>query len=293
MQISPVSGSCRRRTFAVRRRLIFGVTLLALSAAGCVSLTAVKNFSAVSAQTADYRALVDDYADSTRRYMLYRGPNPAPELQANAEQAQRNRANLLALQATLCDYMAALGALAEDHAAELSGSGDKLVGSMTATHLVSADDVEAANALATILLRVYAGDRQQRALERVIGEANAPLQRIAAALEKFVETEYPAQLDREMGAMRQMLQENIAENSRLATQLEPVKGLARLMYDDRLRALEARRSQAGPYGKVLRTIAAGHQALYESREHLNVQNVSVRLRTYTADLKTLGKAVHP
>jgi hypothetical protein len=273
-------------------RLIVAIVLLAFVQSGCVSLTAVKNFSAVAADTASYRAILDDYADSTRRYTLYRGGELSPELQANIEQARRNRDSLLVLQSTVCEYLAALGALAEDRGAELSGAGDKLVGSLHATNLVNERDVAAANALATILLRVYAGDRQQRALERVIGEANAPLQRLAAALEKFVETEYPAQLDREAGAMRQMLDENIIRNGRLPPPLEPVKDLARLMYDDRQRASDRHRAEAAPYAKVLRTIAAGHQALYDSRDHLNYRYVSDRLRTYTADLKTLGKAVH-
>jgi hypothetical protein len=292
MRIPPAHGVCLLRAKSRRIRIALALGLVAFAHSGCVSLTAVKSFSTVSAETASYRTIVDDYADSTRRYALYRGAEASPELQANIEQAQRNRDALLLLQSTLCDYMAALGALADDRGGELSGAGNRLVGSLHATQLVGADDVEAANALATILLRIYAGDRQQRALERVIGEANAPLQRVASALGKFVETEYPAQLDREAGAMRQMLDENIIQNGHLAPAVEPVKGLARLMYDERSRAVASRRAEAAPYAQVLRTIAAGHQALYDSRDHLNYRNVSDRLRTYTADLKTLGKAVH-
>lgn len=273
--------------------LVVMLGALAMACAGCVSLTAVQTFSKVSAETANYRAIVDDYADSARRYLLYRGPNPPAELQQNLEQAHVNRANLLALQTALCEYLEALGTLATDEAAPMAAAGDKLTAAMVSTRLVASDEVDAARAIARIALRVAAGAQQQRALRDVIGEANAPLQRVTAALEKFVGVEYVAQLDRESGAMRQMLSENIADNPRLESTMEPVKGLARLMYDDRQRDLELKRARVQPYVAVLHTIAAGHQALYESRDHLETKNLSDRIRTYTTDLKTLGKVVRP
>src|SRR4030095_1187491 len=100
----------RRRT-SVR---FVAVVWLALVAAGCANLGAVREFASTSSDAAQYKQIVGTYVDTPTRLMRYEPESQRPVLARQAAERQGQREQLLLRQRLIQAYMDALGQLAAD-----------------------------------------------------------------------------------------------------------------------------------------------------------------------------------
>lgn len=267
------------------------ILFLAAALAGCVDTTAVVTFSQISAQTASYTAVVNDYVDSAAREVRYAPDNAI--LQKMEQEAKDNQKGLLAIQQAIVDYMSALGKLAGDQQSGVTSASGTLVDSMVSTKLISSSDKDAATALANLIAGLATQGYQEKELHAIIEKSNAPFQKLMGTLKEFVGTEYPARINAEGARLKQTLYEDIAYNNQLGTDQRPAKSIASILYAERVVDLEARKTNAKAYLPVLDKISAGHQTLYDNRDKLDAKDLIAQMKGYSSDIKTLYNKLKP
>jgi hypothetical protein len=281
----------RRISALSDHRGLAAILLLSLALAGCVDNSAVVVFSQICAQSASYSSIVSDYVDSAARELRYAPDNG--ELRQMEVEAKGNRKDLEIIQQEVVDYMTAIGVLAGDQRSGMASGSSAIVGSMVTTKLISPSDKDSATALADLIARLATQGYQDSQLRSIIEKSNAPFQGLIGALKKFVGTEYPARLDAEEARLRQTLYEDIADNTQLGTDQRPAKTLASILYSERSVELESKKENAKAYLPILEKIAAGHQALYDGRDHLDAKDLVDHLKSYSSDIKTIYSRLKP
>lgn len=257
-------------------RGVLAASLLALAA--CTDLSAVRDFSRLSAGTADYRALVDRYGSFGNRLAYYR------ERPVDVGDRAAQREGLLALHTALTGYMTALGDLADDGVVSVSTA--PLAEAAQKAALFDAAMRPKVEALGNVVARAATAGWQQRELGRVIEAGNAPVQDITARLVRFAE----AQGDDDA-------QERLAIRTAYGRILENPRSdpaARRLVFErreERLAELDARAGARNAFIAAMRKIAEGHQALHDGRDRLSTAEVQRQIRAVNNDLRTIGRAL--
>jgi hypothetical protein len=257
-------------------RGVLAASLLVLAA--CTDLSAVRDFSRLSAGTADYRVLVDRYGAFGNRLAYYR------ERPVDVGDRAAQREGLLGLHTALTGYMDALGDLADD--AVVSVSTAPLAEAAQKAALFDAAMRPPVEALGNVVARAVTARWRQRELGRVIEAGNAPVQDITARLVAFAQ----AQGDDDV-------QERLAIRTTYGRILENPRSdpaARRLLFErreERLAELDARAGARTAFIAAMRKIAEGHQALHDGRDRLSTDEVQRQIRAVNNDLRTIGRAL--
>jgi hypothetical protein len=257
-------------------RGVLAAALLALAA--CTDLSAVRDFSRLSAGTADYRVLVDRYGSFGNRLAYWR------ERPVDVGDRAAQREGLLALHRALSDYMTALGDLADDSVVSVSTA--SLAEAAQKAGLFDAAMRPKVEALGNVVARAATAGWQQRELGRVIEAGNAPVQDITARLIAFAN----AQGDDDA-------QERLAIRTAYGRILENPRSdpaARRLVFErreERLAELDGRAATRDVFIAAMRKIAEGHQALNDGRDRLSTREVQRQIRAVNNDLRTIARAL--
>lgn len=90
------------------------IGFLLLTAQGCTDLKAIQDFAALSADSAEYTTLVNDYIESPQRQKRYQPESRHTKLEQMVQERADQKSTLLIRHAVIEQYMATLGALAAD-----------------------------------------------------------------------------------------------------------------------------------------------------------------------------------
>jgi hypothetical protein len=257
-------------------RLIRGcAAAVLLLAAACTDLSAVRDFSRLAANTADYRGLVERYAAYGDRLAFYR------ERPVDVGDRAAQREGLLALHTALTGYMAALGDLADD--ATVAVSTAPLAQAAQKASLFDTAMTPRVQALGDIVARAATGRWRQRELARVIEDGNAPVQDITARLVRFAEG--LAAEDLEERRIAAFTYDLAARRSNDPAGLRALREWRM----QRLAEIDARAGSRDAFIAAMRRIGEGHQTLYDNRDRLSAQETLRQIRAVNGQLRTIGR----
>ncbi|MET0266778.1 MAG: hypothetical protein ABW202_14310 [Duganella sp.] len=260
-------------------------TLLTLLLTGCANLGAIRDFGALSADSASYTALTEDYLGSperSKRYTLRKDDAQRTRLTEQAREREQLRVPLQLYHQAVSDYMAALATLAADEVTNYDGQINPLVDAASSNGLIPAQQADLVKAIGTLLTDAATNAYRQRELKQLITRANAPLQGILADTVRLM-----AAFDSAIADEKALYHAYYDELMHLAGQREPVA--AELLWSQHGAIVQgfARRQQAlAPYIDTLKTIAAAHQSLYDNRDKIADQEVLDQLKQYTRKIRS-------
>jgi hypothetical protein len=237
--------------------------LLAALLTGCADLSAIREFAGISARSAEYTTLVSQYAEFPEREKRFLPAAFHADLDRQSQRRAEQKKCLLLRHTVIEEYMTALGRLAADDVVVYDREVDALGKAVAENALAGEADASAFTSISKLIFRAAADDWRQRQLTELITEANAPFQAVVGALKQIVDKGFAGDLDTEEAAMQKHYRTLILSSQ------DPA-GIAALeeWRDFRLADLKARRSAVQGYSRVLASIAAGHQELFDHREDL-------------------------
>jgi len=239
--------------------------LLACVLSACTDLSAVREWSGTSLEATQFNEVVATYADTPERVAVYdKGQASFWETQAKMRRAQ---AKALELQLSLVgDYMEALYVLSADGVTDYTENVNQLTGSLNRTGLVAQSTVGAAGNLATTLLNAATDSWRKGEVGRLIGEANAPLQKILAGeLRSIVDKDFRGDLADEAGFLDSYFKRLL----RIGGGSETANAALNEWYVLRKQENARRVVAVDAYLRVLNKISEGHQKLYDNRNDLD------------------------
>ncbi len=243
------------------------VALVVLAASGCVSLGAVRDFASTSSDAVQYSHLVNAYAATPTRLKRYEPQSQWPVLDRQATEREGQRERLLLRQKLIQDYMDALGQLAADDLVSYDNQLDALGAAVKNAKFADQNEAAAFSAVSKLLVGAVTDRWRRGKVVSLIEQTEAPFQVVSVALDKYYGT----------------LQREGKDPAGLAALAE-----WREMREAQLRD---RDSAIASYTTVLKTIAAGHHKLYESRHELSKPEIKAEIHTYTMRLKEASTAI--
>ena len=267
------------------------VAWVVLTASGCVSLGAVRDFASTSSDAVQYSHLVSAYAGTPARLKRYEPPSQWPVLDRQTTEREAQRDRLLLRQKLIQEYMDALGQLAADDLVsyDLVSDDNQLDVLGNAVKNAKFDDQSEAAAFSAVskLLVGAVTDRWRRGkVVSLIEQTEAPFQVVMEAMITIVGTDFGSDVANERVALDKYY-------GTLQREGKDPAGLAALAEWREMREaqLRDRDSAIASYTTVLKTIAAGHHKLYESRHELSKPEIKAEIHRYTRRLKEASTAI--
>lgn len=264
---------------------------------GCANLDAVRNFANISADTADYQQLVNEYASGPILEKRYAPERAQPGLDAIAHAREGQKERLLAAQKVIVTYMATLGALADDKLPDVDKESDALEKSLEKSEFLAEGDAQAgkksSQAAATIvstLTRSTTDHWRQGRIKKILKEVDPSFQTTIEGLKAIIDMDFSAALDEEREAIYKYFNAAIAD-AKARGDTEGLPPIAKVVMEDKLSEIEIKRTAIKTYAKQLETIAQGHKDLASHVDNLSNKELARRLKGYANDLKALNKAV--
>lgn len=289
---SLVISSCLRK-FLAATFMSFFIFL----ASGCANLQAVHDFARISASTADYQQIVEDYATSPERQSRYQPERYPPYQDDDTGSLAEQKLKLEAAQRILVEYMAALAALAADDLPSIDTSVDDLVGSLEYARFIGEGDAAinketgtAAAMIAKILTRAVHDHWRQAQTSQIVREANDSVQIVTMGLREIVLEDFSSSIDHEEEAVRKYFESVIAAST-ASGDTDAVPSLARIMWLEHSDHIETRRERLTAYADILEKIGQGHEDLKINVDSLENKALRERLRNYGKDLQSLYTAI--
>ena len=266
--------------------LLSAVLLLAFTQGCATNLKAIQDFANLSAESAEYTALVDEYVEFPNRQKRYQPPSRHASLEAMAQERATQKSALLLRQHIIETYMNSLGRLAADDIVDNTEELGTLSAALQNQAGTNPQETEAYEKMAGILTKVAIDRWRQRQLQDLIEQANPPLQQILGALQHIVSDGFGGDLQTEEAAIQNYYTTLIMESN------DPA-GKAALAEWKELRTSQAQeRAQAvQTYRTVLDKISEGHQQLFDGRHQLDSKQVLEQVKHAVKDLQSLLDAI--
>jgi hypothetical protein len=270
----------------VRRLGAIVAVWVALATSGCANLAAIRQFAATSSDAAQYSRLVSAYVDGPARLKRYEPASAATDLDRRTAERRDQQERLLLRHKLVEEYMDALGALAADDLTTYDKDIDALGAAVRNAKFADQNEAKAFASVSKLLVTAATDRWRQRKLVSLIEEANAPFQTVMGALVTIVETGFVTDVSIERVALGK-------HYGTLQRESKDPAGLAALAEWQQLREAQLDDHDAAirNYVVVLKTIAAGHQKLYDSRHELSRVEVQREIGRYTKRLKEAFNAI--
>lgn len=264
------------------RILLNAVILLAFTQGCANNLKPIQDFANLSAESAEYTALVDEYIEFPIRQKRYQPPSRHAGLETMAQERAMQKTALLLRQSIVETYMNSLGRLAADEIVDNTEELAQLSAALQIQAGTNPQDTEAYGKIVGIVTKATTNRWQQHQLRDLIEQANSPIQHILGALERIVADGFGGDLQTEEAAIRNYYSTLIMESN------DPAGKAALAEWQEFRTVQEQERSQAiHTYGTVLHKISDGHQQLFDRRHALNKKEVLQQVTDSAKDLRTL------
>ena len=247
---------------------------------GCVDLKAVQDFANISAESAEYTSLVDNYLDFPNRQKRYR-PEQHAHFDAMAQERMAQKTELLIRYEIIQEYMEALGELAADGIVDQTKEFSKLTTALQTQASTSPNETAAAGKIAGFLTKAITEGWRQKQIQELIKKTNSPLQDHLTTLIGIVEG-YELSETIERDNIKRYYKTKILESK------DPA-GIAALKEWQKIReGASADRTQTiQTYASLLKKIAEGHQKLYDNRKDLATAQLVKQIKQSVKELKDL------
>jgi hypothetical protein len=281
-------GNHMSHGFLMKSRVARILTFTFLLAA-CVDLSEVAKFAAIS-ETANssFPGLVADIQASCERRANHSPEDKRQEVLAHCKSLGTSEDGLLQAQQVLLNYIEALKNLSSDQTITYGEKLDALPDALSQSGL---DDtqVKATTGLAKAIADAAIDGYRRKELGKLVGQTNGDIKTVTRALKKVIAGGYVTDLGLEEEAINAFFQTNLTEFGKQ----EPLTALlVRREWTEDLDAVQKRKDAAQAYGKVMDSIAAGHQKLYDSRGSWSTAELIKQLGPEISDIYRSTQEVH-
>jgi hypothetical protein len=249
---------------------------------GCVNLKAIQDFANISAESAEYTALVDNYVDFPHRQKRYQPEDRHAQLETMAQERLTQKTELLLRHDVIEEYMEALGRLAADEIVDQSEELSQLTTKLQSQAGTSPAETEAFGKIAGVLTNAIGDKWRKRQIQELIEQSNGPLQTILKSLQQIVTDGFGGDDQNEQFAIQSYYRTKIAQSN------DPA-GIAALMewQESREESLAAHTQAIQAYSALLEKISKGHQKLYDERNDLAKAELLQQIKKTVKELKDL------
>ena len=272
-------------SFMKLKIFLSGLLLLGLTQ-GCVDLKVIQDFANISAESAEYTTLVDNYVDFPDRQKRYQPENRHAQLDAMAQERLTRKAELLLRHHVIEEYMEALGGLAADEVVDQSEELSQLTTTLQSQAGTSPAETDAFGEITGILTNAISDKWRKQKIQELIERSNGPLQTILKSLKQIVVDGFGGDDQNEQFAIQSYYQTKIARST------DPA-GIAALMEWQELRvgALADHTKALQAYGSLIDEISEGHQKLYDGRKDLAKAQLVEQIKQSVKELQDLLKTI--
>lgn len=261
------------RKVSIPARYLFLLLPFLMAGSGCVNLEAVREFAAMSAETAAFTGLAVDYAESPLRMKRIQPEGFHADLDRNATERAAQVESLLCQQAVIEEYMVLLWQLASEEAVTFDEEIDALGERIRKTGLA---DPAACTGIVSILATAVADGWRQKKIKELIELSNSHFQKVVAAMRQIVEQGFRGAVEDEKICFTNyfrkiILQLRDAEGADSYNAACAAAALASVtdLNERKLDLLARKRAAIDSYLQVLDTIARSHQRLFDGRSDLS------------------------
>ncbi len=268
-------------SFMKLKILLSSFLLLGLSQ-GCADLKAIQDFANISAESAEYTTLVDNYLDFPNRQKRYQPADRHAQLDTMAQERMNRKSELLLRHEVIEEYMESMGKLAADDIVDQSKELSQLTTALKTHAGTNPGETEAFGKVAGILTKLVSDGWRQRQLQSLINQSNTPIQQILKSLKQIVSDGFGGDLQNEGFAIQNYYRTLIAQSN------DPAAKAALAEWQEVRVATLADHSQAlRAYATLLDKIAEGHQKLYFERKDLANKQLLEQIQQSAKELKDL------
>ena len=253
---------------------------------GCVDLKAVQDFANISAESAAYTTLVDNYVDFPNRQKRYQSEDRHAQLEAMAQERLVQKTELLLRHNVIEEYMEALGRLAADEIVDQSEELSQLTTKLQNQAGTSPAETEAFGKIAGVLTNAIGDKWRKRQIQELIERSNDPFQIIVNSLKQIVVEGFGGDDQNERFAIQSYYRTKIAQSS------DPA-GIAALMewQEHRENHVAGHTDTIQAYAAILEKISAGHQQLYDGRNDLSKDQLIQSIKKSAKELKDILSSI--
>lgn len=265
--------------------IVFNAIVLLAFTQGCTTnLKPIQDFANLSAESAQYTTLVDEYLDFPQRQKRYQPPSRHAKLDAMAQDRATQKTALLLRQSLIETYMKSLGRLAADEVVDNTEELAQLSTALESQTPTTPKEAEAFKKIAGIVTTVAVKRWRQDQLQNLIEQANAPIQQLLESLHRIVSDGFGGDLQTEEAAIQNYYMTLTMESQ------DPAGKAALAEWKDlRMSQVHKRSEAVRIYGTVLDRISEGHQRLFDHRQNLTKKEVLHQVGNSVKDLRSLLK----
>ena len=266
----------------MKLKILFSSLLLLGLTQGCVDLKAIQDFANISAESAEYTALVDNYVEFPNRQKRYQPADRHAQLDAMAQERMTRKTELLLRHEIVEEYMEALGQLAADEIVDQSEELSQLTTNLQSQAGTNPAETEAFGKIAGILTKAVSDGWRKSQLQNLIEQSNGPLQTILKSLKQIVVDGFGGDDQNEQFAIQSYYRTKIAQSN------DPA-GIAALMEWQELRVadLSNHTQTIQTYATLLDEVSEGHQKLFDERKDLANAQLLQQIQQSVKELKDL------
>ncbi|MGP0593554.1 hypothetical protein ACTRXD_13610 [Nitrospira sp. T9] len=267
--------------------IVFSTMVLLAFTQGCTTnLKAIQDFASLSAESAQYTTLVDDYLGFPQRQKRYQPPSRHAHLDAIAQDRATQKTSLLLRQSIIETYMKSLGRLAADEVVDNTEELAQLSAALESQGPTTPKEAEAFKKIAGIVTTVAVKRWRQDQLQSLIEQANTPIQEVLESLHHIVSDGFGGDFQTEEAAIQNYYMTLTMESQ------DPAGKAALAEWKDlRMSQVHERSEAVQIYGKVLDQISDGHQRLFDQRQNLTKKEVLQQVGKSVKDLRSLLETI--
>ncbi len=267
--------------------IVLSAMVLVAFTQGCTTnLKPIQDFANLSAESAQYTTLVDEYLEFPNRQKRYQPPNRHANLDAMAQDRAAQESALLLRQSIIETYMKSLGRLAADEVVDNTEELANLSAALESQTPTSPEEAEAFKKIAGIVTTVAVKRWRQDQLQNLIEQANTPIQQVLESLHRIVSDGFGGDLQTEEASIQ-----NYYTTLTMESQDPAGKAALAEWKDFRLSQVHERSEAVQTYGKVLDNISQGHQRLFDQRQNLTKKEVLQQVGNSVKDLRSLLETI--
>ncbi|MFH0781891.1 MAG: hypothetical protein V2B20_08060 [Pseudomonadota bacterium] len=227
---------------------------------------AIKEFSDISANTAEHTKLTKEYVQWPQTQKRYQAEAEYKRLDDIANQRALQEKTILLRHSLVKEYMDALGQLAADEAVTYDKEMDNLGKATKEAKLVNAEEADVFSAVAKLLLKASTDAWRQDKLKDFVKTANPDIKVVIGGLKQIMDQGFIGDLDDEDIAVQKYYRAIVLESKDKA-------GIAAIneWRDVKLDSITNRRKAIKAYSLALEKISDAHEKLNNA---INVNNIT-------------------
>ncbi len=255
------------------------ITCLLTILSGCVSMQAVKDYSAYSRTTIEsVTPVAKDFYGSCLRANSYK---PLAQYSKCDSEQEASRA-ILGVASVLDAYGTALGALASDELVDYTVNVAELSNQVKKFKAINDQKIDAIGKLSSLLAKATTGAYQQKEVVKFIQAGDEYVGNVADGLAELIETHYPQAISLEISAW----EEAYKRTERIERESKPLEWEAYSKAQWQQRAdLQTKLSATEALANSIRAIGQTHHKLKHDAEKITGREVQASVRTFVEATK--------